>query len=81
MDSKYVGYGAFIVGGGAVALWAGLSPFFLLLLLACPLMMFLMMRGGGHGGMPGHSAPPNDVRPDTAIDSPAVRDDDNRRHH
>ncbi len=46
-SNKYPLYAIAILGGGAVALWAGLSPFFLLF-LACPLMMFFMMRGG-HG--------------------------------
>ena len=48
-SNKYSLYAIAILGGGAVALWAGLSPFFLLF-LACPLMMFFMMRGGMHGG-------------------------------
>jgi len=47
-DNKYAMYAVAIGVGGAVALWAGLPPFFLLL-LACPLMMFFMMRGGMHG--------------------------------
>lgn len=38
-----------VVGGAAIAVWAGVSPF-LLLVLACPLMMFFMMRGGMSGG-------------------------------
>lgn len=43
-------YALAILAGGGVALWAGISPFFLLILLVCPLMMFFMMRGGMHGG-------------------------------
>ena len=53
---RYPLYGLALVAGGALAVWAGLSPFLLLLLVACPLMMFFMMRGmhgeqgnGGHG--------------------------------
>ena len=48
-SSRYPLYAVAIVVGGAVALWAGLSPFFLIFLVACPLMMFFMMRGGMHG--------------------------------
>lgn len=48
-SSSYPLYAVAIVVGGAIALWAGLSPFLLILLLACPLMMFFMMRGGMHG--------------------------------
>lgn len=48
--NKYPLYAMAILAGGGVALWAGISPFFLLVLLVCPLMMFFMMRGGMHGG-------------------------------
>lgn len=47
---KYPMYALTVVGGAAVAVWAGL-PFTYLLLLICPVMMFSMMRGmGGMGG-------------------------------
>lgn len=49
-DNKYPLYAVAILVGGAIALWAGLPPFFLIFLVACPLMMFFMMHGGGHGG-------------------------------
>ena len=49
-SKKYPLYAIAILGGGAIALWAGISPFLLLVLSACPLMMFFMMRGGMHGG-------------------------------
>lgn len=48
-SSKYPFYAMAIVVGGALALWAGLSPFILLFFVACPLLMFFMMRGGMHG--------------------------------
>ena len=48
-SNSYPLYAVAIVVVAGIALWAGLSPFFLLLLLACPLMMFFMMRGGMHG--------------------------------
>ena len=48
-SSSYPLYVVAIVIGGAIALWAGLSPFLLVLLVLCPLMMFFMMRGGMHG--------------------------------
>jgi len=51
--NKYPLYAAAIVVGGALALWAGVSPFLLIFFLACPLMMFFMMRGGMHGGSHG----------------------------
>jgi len=44
-SNKHSLYAMAILGGGGIALWAGISPFFLLV-LACPLMMFFMMRGG-----------------------------------
>jgi len=48
-NNQYPLYAVAILAGAGLALWAGLSPFFLLF-LACPLMMFFMMRGmqGGH---------------------------------
>lgn len=49
--SKYPLYGVAVVGGAALALWAGMSPF-LLIVLACPLMMFFMMRGMGSAQTP-----------------------------
>lgn len=49
-NNKYPLYAGAILVGGAIAIWAGLSPFFLIFLVACPLMMFFMMRGGMHGG-------------------------------
>jgi uncharacterized membrane protein len=48
--NKYPQYAVAILVGGAIAMWAGLSPFFLIFLVACPLVMFFMMRGGMHGG-------------------------------
>jgi hypothetical protein len=48
-SNKHSLYAMAILGGGGIALWAGISPFFLLV-LACPLMMFFMMRGGMQGG-------------------------------
>ncbi|MBC7760298.1 MAG: DUF2933 domain-containing protein [Candidatus Saccharibacteria bacterium] len=56
-NSKYPLYAVAILVGGGLALWAGLSPFFLIFLVACPLMMFFMMRGmnGGMQGGHGHS--------------------------
>ncbi|WP_309650726.1 DUF2933 domain-containing protein [Nocardioides sp.] len=48
-SSNYPLYVVAVVGGAAIALWAGMSPF-LLIVLACPLMMFFMMRGGMSGG-------------------------------
>ena len=48
-NMRYPLYAVAIGVGGAIALWAGLSPFLVLLLVACPLMMFFMMRGGMHG--------------------------------
>ena len=58
MDNKYAGYAVALLAGGAIALWAGLSPFLLLLFVVCPLLMFFMMRGGMHGGHgESHSAP------------------------
>jgi len=55
---KYPIYAVGIVVAAGLAVWAGISPFFLIL-LACPLMMFFMMRGmnGGHenhGGQENH---------------------------
>ncbi|WP_341924995.1 DUF2933 domain-containing protein [Nocardioides psychrotolerans] len=47
-SSKYPLYVVAVVGGAAIALWAGMSPF-LLIVLACPLMMFFMMRGMSGG--------------------------------
>lgn len=49
-NNRYAGYAVALLAGSAIALWAGLSPFFLLFFVACPLMMFFMMRGGMHGG-------------------------------
>lgn len=43
-------YALAVLAGGGLAIWAGISPFFLLILLVCPLMMFFMMRSGMHGG-------------------------------
>ena len=34
-----------IAGGGVVAVWAGMSAWFLLILLVCPFSMYFMMRG------------------------------------
>lgn len=48
-SSRFPLYAVAILVGGGLALWAGLSPFFLVLLVACPLMMFFMMRSGMHG--------------------------------
>ena len=48
-SSRFPLYAVAILVGGGLALWAGLSPFFLVFLVACPLMMFFMMRGGMHG--------------------------------
>jgi hypothetical protein len=52
---KYPMYALVIVGGAAIALWAGL-PWTFLLLLICPVMMFFMMSsmGGMSGGQRGH---------------------------
>ena len=65
-ENKYPLYGALILAGAGVAIWAGLSPFFLLFLLVCPLMMFFMMRGMG-GGMAGHSSTTKAEDPDRAL--------------
>lgn len=55
---KYARYGLVLIAGGAVALWAGVSPSLLIFLLVCPLMMFFMMRGM-HGGQEGHDGHSN----------------------
>lgn len=76
-------YGTAIVVGGAVALWVGLSPFFLLLLLVCPLMMFMMMRGGMHGGMGSGSGGTQDthrVEPPREATGDLDADRDHDRH-
>ncbi|MEJ7742829.1 MAG: DUF2933 domain-containing protein [Nocardioidaceae bacterium] len=49
-DNKYPLHAAAIFVGGAIAIWGGISPFFVIFLVACPLMMFFMMRGGMHDG-------------------------------
>ena len=46
----YPFYGAALVAGAALAVWAGM-PVAFLLFLVCPLMMFFMMKGMGMGGM------------------------------
>lgn len=46
----YPFYGAALVAGAALAVWAGMPVAFLLFLI-CPLMMFFMMKGMGMGGM------------------------------
>lgn len=48
-SSRFPLYAVAIVVGGAIALWAGLAPFYLIFLVVCPLMMFFMMRVGRHG--------------------------------
>lgn len=48
-SNNYPLYVIAVVGGVAIAVWAGVSPF-LLVVLACPLMMFFMMRGAMSGG-------------------------------
>jgi hypothetical protein len=62
-SSRFPLYAVAIAVGGGLALWAGLSPFFLILLVACPLMMFFMMRGGmhgdAHGSHKGSDSPPH----------------------
>lgn len=81
MDSKGARYGAVIVAGGAIALWAGVPPFFLLFLVACPLMMFVMMRGGMHGGTHADPDTSQDARRGTAPRGPTGRGDDHDHDH
>lgn len=50
-SSRYPLYALAFVVGGAMALWAGVSPFLLGLLVLCPLLMFFMMRGAMGRGM------------------------------
>ena len=54
-SSKHPLYVVAVLGGAALALWAGISPF-LLIVLACPLMMFFMMRGMSGGQSPQDSS-------------------------
>ena len=39
MNTKYFAYAFAIMVAGALAFWAGFSPFVLVLFVACPLMM------------------------------------------
>lgn len=71
-NSRLPVYAVAIIVGGGLALWAGVSPFFLLVLLACPLMMFFMMRGGMHGDAHGGS----DSSPSTMQGSQPTRPSD-----
>ncbi|WP_404380353.1 DUF2933 domain-containing protein [Knoellia locipacati] len=64
-SSRYPLYALAILVGGAIGLWAGISPFLLILLVLCPLMMFFMMRGGMHGDAHsghGESGAPDDPK-------------------
>ncbi|MGQ0843006.1 MAG: DUF2933 domain-containing protein [Sporichthyaceae bacterium] len=79
--NRYPLYGVAIVAGAALAIWAGLSPFFLLFLLVCPLMMFFMMRGMGGmgGGMHGDSRR-GDHEDSVAPESKTPRESADSRH-
>lgn len=45
---RYPVYAVAAVAGAAIAIWAGVPPYFLLV-LACPVMMLFMMGSMSHG--------------------------------
>jgi Protein of unknown function (DUF2933) len=81
-SNRYPFYAVAILVGGGIALWVGLSPFFLIFLLVCPLMMFFMMRGGMHGDAhSGHGAsgPPRGTKRGSQPTRPSDLDDSHER--